>query len=208
MPLNAMRRVESQIPRMLRDLKPSRIIAEVAKGDRPGYYRNFKGYRVEKFGRPKIDKLARKEMFERGNEFWAQLFIVLWNEAHRELYVAFRDRVATIDEDVENVERIEDDVAETWIDEMLQDHVLEDILICVHLNEVRFTDAFIRRKLEKPLDIERDPEDLAHNGEAELEAVERRAKEKAEAGDESAAAETEGDAPESGTPESDTAASE
>jgi hypothetical protein len=181
MPLNAMRRVESLLPRMLRDLKPSRIIAEVAKGDRPSYFRNFKGYRIEKFGRPKLGKLARKEMFERKNEFWAQLIIVLWNEAHRELYIAFRDRVATINEDVEEVERIEDDVAETWVEEMLKDHVLEDILICVHLNEVRMTDAFVRSRLEEPLDIKRDADDLAHNGEAEIEAVERRAKEKAEA---------------------------
>ena len=165
---------------MLKDLKPSRIISEVAKGDRPGYFRNFKGYRVERFGRPKLLILARKEMFQRKNEFWAQLFIVLWNEAHRELYVGFRDRVATINEEVEEVERIEDDTAETWISEMLEDWVLEDILVCVHLNEVRLTDAFIRRRLEEPLDIKRDPEDLAHNGEAELEAVERRAKEKAE----------------------------
>lgn len=155
MPINAMRRAEPLLGNLIRSLKPSRVIAEVARGDRAGYFRNFKGYRMEKFGRPKIEKITRKELFERENEFWAQLLIVLWNEIHKPLYGAMRDRVATLNEDVEKVERIEDDVAGTWIDELVQDWTLEDVLLCVHLNDVRFTDAFIRERLEKPLGIER-----------------------------------------------------
>ena len=50
-------------------------------------------------------------------------------------------------------------VADPWITEFLEKFAIEDILICVYLNEVRFTDAFIRRRLETPLGIERDPED-------------------------------------------------
>jgi hypothetical protein len=155
MPLNAMRRCEPLLAHMFKSLKPIRIIGEVGKGDRPSYYRNFKGYRIEKFGRPKLVQIARKEMFERENEFWAQLLIVLWNEAHKNLYIGFRDRVATINEDVEKVDAIEDDIAGTWIDEMLEDDTLEDLLLCVHLNEVRFSDAFVRTRLEAPLEIER-----------------------------------------------------
>ena len=170
MPLNAMKRVEPLFDSLVRSLKPARIMQETARGDRPSYFRNFKGYRAEKFSRPKMAKIARKEVFERKTEFWAQLLIVLWNESHRDVYIGFRDRVQTLDEDVEKVTRIEDDVADKWIDEMLEEHTLEDLLICVHLNEVRFTDAFIRRRLEKPLDIERDPNDVAHNGAAELDA--------------------------------------
>ncbi len=155
MPLNAMRRCEPLISHLIRSLKPSRIIMEVAKGDRASYFRNFKGYRVEKFGRPKIEKIARKELFERNNDFWAQLLIVLWNEQHRDLYGSFRDRVATIDEDVEKVLAIEDETAEEWVTELLEEHALEDLLLCVHLNEVRFSDGFVRSRLEAPLDIER-----------------------------------------------------
>ena len=57
------------------------------------------------------------------------------------------------------VEKIEDDLAATWLTELLEDHVLEDVLICTYLNEVRFTDTFVREKLEAPLGIERPPEE-------------------------------------------------
>jgi len=157
MPLNAMRKSEPLLERIIHDKQPSRINAEVAKGDRASYFRNFKGYRMERFSRPKIEKIARKELYERKNEFWAQLLIVLWNAKHRPLYNAVRDRVATINEDVELVEKIEDDLAATWLTELLEDHVLEDVLICTYLNEVRFTDTFVREKLEAPLGIERPP---------------------------------------------------
>ena len=33
--------------------------------------------------------------------------------------------------------------------------MLEDLLICVHINDVRFSDAFIREHMEKPIGIER-----------------------------------------------------
>ncbi|MEC8023265.1 MAG: hypothetical protein VX223_04985 [Myxococcota bacterium] len=170
MPLNAMKRVEPLFDRLVRSLKPGRIMQETARGDRASYFRNFKGYRAEKFSRPKMAKIARKEVFVRQTEFWAQLLIVLWNEAHRDIYIGFRDRVQTLDEDVEKVTRIEEEIADKWISEMLEQFALEDLLICVHLNEVRFTDAFIRRRLESPLNIERDANDVAHNGAAELDA--------------------------------------
>lgn len=160
MPMNAMRRSEPLLERLIRQLKPTRIIAETGRGDRASYYRNFKGHRVDKFGRPRLVKIARKELYVRENEFWAQLLIILWNEAMKPLYAAMRDKVATLDEDVEKVAKVDDEVAHKWIDELLEDHALEDILTCVYLNEVRFTDKFIRERLEAPLDISRDPEDI------------------------------------------------
>lgn len=159
MPLNAMRRSRPLLERLIRALKPTRIIQETARGDRSSYFRNFKGHRVEKFGRPKMIKIAAKELYERENEFWAQLLIVLWNETNKPLYVAIRDKVQTLDKDVEKVERIEPDAADEWLAELLKSHAIEDILLATYLNEVRFTDAWIREKLEAPLKIERDPED-------------------------------------------------
>ncbi len=167
MPLNAMRRVDPLLDRVMKSLKPSRIIQEVARGDKASYFRHFKGYRVETFGRPQLVAIARKEMQGRKNEFWAQLLIVLWNDSNKDLYVAFRDKVATLHTDVEKVLKIGDELAGKWVDELVGRFALEDILICVHMNEVRFTDGFIRSRLEAPINVPRDPADLAHNGAAE-----------------------------------------
>lgn len=170
MPLTALRRCEPLLERIVVSLKPARIITEVGKGDRAAYFRNFKGYRVEKFSRHKILGIARKELYTRENEFWAQLLIVLWNESHRDVYNAFRDRVATINEDVEEVLRIPDETADEWLDELLDEHAVEDLLICIYMNEVRFSDAFLRRRLEAPMKIERPADDLfGPDGESEEE---------------------------------------
>jgi hypothetical protein len=159
MPLTALRRADPLLERALRPLKPAKFIVELAKVDRPAYFRNFKGYRIERFGRPAILKISRKELFERENETWAQMLIILWNDANRDIYNAFKDRVQTINEEVEKVEKIEDDIAEQWVEDLLNDFVLEDILLCIYFNGVRFTDAFIRRRLEAPLEIERPADD-------------------------------------------------
>ena len=161
MPLNAMRKAEPLLEHMIHSLNPRRFITECAKADRPSFFRNFKGYRVERFGRNQLVKLARKELYERENEFWAQLIIVLWNNEHRELYNAVRERVQTIDEDVEKVERIEDELAQTWLEELLADYVLEDVLLCTYLNEVRFSPEFVKDRMELPLGIDRPLEPLA-----------------------------------------------
>jgi len=119
MPLNAMRRIEPLLGDVVRSISPARFITEVAKVDKASYFRNFKGYRVERFSRKKIENITRSELFERENDVWAQLLIVLWNSEHRSVYHGFRTRVQTINEDVEQVETIEDVQAATWLDEML-----------------------------------------------------------------------------------------
>jgi hypothetical protein len=167
MPLTAMHKIGPLLENVVRSLSPVRLITETAKVDRAAYFRNFKGYRVEKFTRAKILEISKKEIFERENDVWAQLLIVLWNTEHRGIYSGFRTRVQTINEDVEEVEAIPDDKAGEWLEEMLGEHVLEDLLICVHLNDVRFSDAFIREHMEKPLDIDRPAEE---NTDAEAEA--------------------------------------
>jgi hypothetical protein len=55
-----------------------------------------------------------------------------------------RKKVETINEDVEAIEVIEDDKAKEFVAEMKsEEHSLEDIYICVRMNEVRFTEEFI-----------------------------------------------------------------
>ena len=155
MSLNALRNVEPLLGHLIKSVRPVEFIGQVARVDRAGYFRNFKGYRVEKFGRPKIQEIARKELFTKENEAWAQLLIIMWNDANRKVYEAMHKQVQTINENVEEVEAIADDAANKFVDALLEDFVLEDIVIVTHLNDVRFSDAFIRERLEAPLDIDR-----------------------------------------------------
>lgn len=129
-----------------RSLKPSRVIQETQRADRATFFRNFKGQRLEKFTRRKIGEIFEKEVFGRNNVFMAHLLMVLWNETNRDLYLGMRKRVETINEDVESIEVIEDSHAEKFVAELQgEDFSLEDIYICVRMNEVRFTEAFIEK---------------------------------------------------------------
>ena len=140
--------------RVVRALRPVRIIMEVQRIDRAAFFRNFKGHRIEKFGRPRMVEILRKEILQRRNERLAHLVIILWNDEMRDLYIAMRDHVRTIDENVEAIERIEDDDARRFVDDLLaRQFALEDIYACVRLNGVRFSEAFIRDALMRPLGL-------------------------------------------------------
>ncbi len=56
---------------------------------------------------------------------------------------------------MEEIETIDDESANKFVDALLEEHILEDVLLVTHLNDVRFSDTFIRERLEGPLDIER-----------------------------------------------------
>ena len=127
-------------------IKPSRVIQETQRADRATFFRNFKGQRLEKFTRRKIATIFEKEILQKKNLFMAHLLMVLWNESNRELYLSIRKRVETINEDVEAIEVIEDQHAEKFVAELREEgHSLEDIYVCVRVNEVRFTEEFIQK---------------------------------------------------------------
>ena len=129
-----------------RSLKPARVIQDTQRADRATFFRNFKGQRLEKFTRRKIGEIFEKEVFGRNNVFMAHLLMVLWNETNRDLYLGMRKRVETINEDVESIEVIEDSDGEKFVAELKEEGFsLEDIYICVRMNEVRFTEDFIAK---------------------------------------------------------------
>jgi hypothetical protein len=129
-------------------LRPGQVITETQKGDRAAFFRNFKGQRLEKFTRKKVQSILHKEIFGRKNLFMAHLYMVMWNEQNRNLYSAIRAHVETISEDVETIESIEDDKAQAFVADMVENgHEKEDIFICVRINDVRFTESFIQANL-------------------------------------------------------------
>jgi len=130
-------------------LRPGQVIAETQRGDRAAFFRNFKGQRLEKFTRKKVSSILHKEIFDRKNLFMAHLYMVMWNEQNRNLYGAMRGHVETISEDVETIEKIEDDKAQAFVSDMLENgYEKEDIYICVRINDVRFSESFIQANLK------------------------------------------------------------
>ncbi len=149
MPVEALRSVQSEFDAILEHVRPKRIAAEMKVGDRGFHFKHFKGYRPDKIGRGRIAQIAKREIFGAGggNELFANLIIVHWNEAKRDLYREMVAHVQTIDEDVEKVERIDDAKANTMIDDLLERHDRRDILLCVRLNGVRFGAGLIEARL-------------------------------------------------------------
>ena len=129
-------------------LRPRQVILETQRGDRPAFFRHFKGQRLEKFSRKRILTILQKEIFERQNIFMAHLFMVMWNEQNRGLYSAMRTQIESINEDVEAIEKIEDDKAIEILNHLVSEEFeKEDVYICVRINEVRFSEEFIQKEL-------------------------------------------------------------
>jgi hypothetical protein len=146
--LDALRKLGPLFEHAARSLRPRNVIAEFQRSDRAAFFRNFKGQRMEKFNRKKVSEILHKEIFVRENVFAAHLMMVLWNEFNREVYAAMREQVETIQENVEDIERIEDDNATAFFEALLESgHSREDIYVCVCINDVRFSPEWIAANL-------------------------------------------------------------
>ncbi len=150
MPIAALRSVEAQFDRIIRHVMPKRLAAELKVGDKGFYFKYFKGYRPETIGRGRVKQIAMREVFQDpGHELFANLLIIHWNEQHAPLYREMVTHVKTINEDVEAIESIDDDKAHSIIDDLVQRHEVPDVLLCVRLNGVRFSEPLIVSRLER-----------------------------------------------------------
>lgn len=113
------------------------------------YARYFKGFRPQVLGRKRVTEALWNEVHDRRNETVGDILTMLWNQQHRDLYHGMLALVKTLAEDVESIERIEDPVALQFIDALASRFDREDILICVRLNEVRFSEEVISKYLEQ-----------------------------------------------------------
>jgi hypothetical protein len=145
MPLYSMRGIQPHLELFVRDIPMEHIVRGTKMLDQPVYYRYFKGYRIQKLGRKKIVELVEREIYEKGSEKLAELMIALWNRANGALYHEMLHHVKKINEDVEAIESIEDEEAEKISEMMLEEYDKERLFICVVINQVRFTPAFIEK---------------------------------------------------------------
>ena len=148
MPVNALRSLADEMDRVLRWVDAKRVAQEMAQVDRGLHFKYFKGLRPEKIGRGTLKKVVQKEILAgEGNELFANLLILHWNQNQHALYRDMVRHVQTINEDVEAIEEIEDDKANAIIDDLLERYDRRDILACVRLNGVRFNEPLIVARL-------------------------------------------------------------
>lgn len=148
MPIQALRSVADHFDRVLRHVRPKRLLREIGMADKAFFFKYFKGYRPDAIGRGRIRKIADREVFsDPGHELFANLLIIHWNDGNAALYNEMVAHVRTVNEDVEAIEQIEDGKAHEILDDLLQRHEREDVLLCVRLNGVRFREDVIASRL-------------------------------------------------------------
>ncbi|MBP7124981.1 hypothetical protein KBD49_01280 [Myxococcota bacterium] len=139
--------LEQDFDRIVRGLDIGLIIEHIRRLDRMAFARHFQGYRPQTLGRKRVTESLRFELYQRHNETVAEVLVLLWNQFHRDLYQAMLALVRTINPKVEEIERIPDDRANDFIDELLLSFDRRDIHACVRLNEVRFSPEVIQARL-------------------------------------------------------------
>lgn len=145
---DAFTRLGPAFDRALKSLDLAIMIEHVRRLEPAAFARHFKGYRPQTLGRKRVTESLRFEVCERKNEAVGDILTLLWNQEHRNLYHSMHEKVKTINEDVEAIERIEDDAANRFVDELqAEGFALEDVLVCVRLNEVRFSEKVIAGRL-------------------------------------------------------------
>lgn len=151
--IEALRTIEPLFGRIFKSFTPKEFIHRLSAFDRGIYNKYFRGFRIEKFNRPKLVEIAKKEVFETKNELLAQFITILWNREHRDLYNDMLEQVKTINEDVEAIERITDEQGAAVVAGMVEKgHDKLDVLLCVRLNDVRLSEDFIQAELPLPSD--------------------------------------------------------
>jgi hypothetical protein len=133
---------------MIRALKPTDIVRDIRRVEPRLFQRYFRGYRPNKIGRGKMVTVLKPAIMDDGNIAVMQLLSLMWNRRSDALYRDMRKLVKTINEDVEAVEKIEDEKAKEFVSTLKEKgHERAQIHICVRVNGVRFSEDFIRANL-------------------------------------------------------------
>jgi len=147
--------LEPLFERVVRCIDLAVLIEHVRRLEPMAFARHFKGFRPQSLGRKRVLEAMRAEVYARKNQAVADILVLLWNQENRALYQAMLEHVKTINPDVEAIERIEDDKARAFVSDLRGRFELADILVCVRLNEVRFSQEVIA-------ELEREVHDVTH----------------------------------------------
>jgi len=139
--------LKDHFERLVKSLDVGILQEYVRKTDGFAYARHFKGYRPQTLGPKRVAAAIAFEVFERNNTTMGDILTLLWNQEQRDVYHAMHEHVSSISEDVESIEKIEDNKANEFLDDLLARFDPVDVLICVRLNEVKFSEAVITGRL-------------------------------------------------------------
>ena len=133
---------------LIRGIKPHILIRDMKMIDPGIFNRFFRGFRPDKIGRGRMVRILTPEIREKDNLKVMQLLTLHWNNANDPVFKAMRKLVATINPEVEEIEKIEDEQASNFVSQLKETGFKRDkIHICVQLNGVRFSKEFIASHL-------------------------------------------------------------
>ncbi|MBM4345902.1 MAG: hypothetical protein FJ100_21220 [Deltaproteobacteria bacterium] len=132
--------------RLCRRIPLRPFLAELEKLDKAVFFRHFKGVRPQKIDGPYLERVIRKEAFDRNDGMLAQLAIFNWDEAEHRLYADLQVEVKKINEDVEAIEHITDAQGDVICDALAPTYDDRDIYIAFVINGVRVDPAFYPRR--------------------------------------------------------------
>jgi hypothetical protein len=141
----------SELDVLLRDIPIDHIVKGVQVFSRALFVRYFKGYRLQVAGKKRVRSLVDNEIREKGNEELAQLFMTLWNRANGRLYHAIYNKVREVNEEVDKIERIDDEVAGRFLGELLEEFDADRLYLCILFNEVKVSREIVKEKLDKEI---------------------------------------------------------
>jgi hypothetical protein len=147
MPAKNFETIGEHLESIVKSIPQHDLLMAVERVDKGVHFKYFKGYRTTNITRKRIVEAFRNELLELKNDLLADIIIVFWNQNNRKVFNAMLAHVKTINEDVESIENIPDEKAKEFISDLLQNYTREEILICVRLNEVKFSEQIISEML-------------------------------------------------------------
>lgn len=152
--IETLKAVKADVDRMVKDIPMWHIVRGVQILNKGVYVRYFQGQRLEVKGRARIKEMVDTEIFKKDSEPVSQLIMTLWTRSNGALYHTLYNLVKSINEEVDKIEKIEDDKASEFLDTLLKDFDKDRIFLCILFNEVKFSREIIEAKLGRPVPFE------------------------------------------------------